>query len=283
MKFQSRGAHKYMSDEFYTAKEARDILGMTHSALLNQVAAGHLQRIIPPGKRQGVYSKREVDNLKKEMEAWFISRKVTNTQSPEFVKATIESMPEGVSIASAVFNNHLTIPLEKRIAWLQKNPDIDYFVKQEGHIVGYLSLVPLELSTIDDLLHARRYAKDLEASDIISYIPNKLVSIYGMAIGVKPGVSLTQKRDWGAVLINGARNVIVELGRRGIEITYIKAHSATPDGIRLMRHIGFTETVANIPGMRDFSINVKESGIPFIIEYREAFKQSQAIGISPGT
>ena len=42
---------------YYTAKEARDILGMTHSALLNQVAAGNLQRIIPPGRRQGVYLK----------------------------------------------------------------------------------------------------------------------------------------------------------------------------------------------------------------------------------
>ena len=43
----------------------------------------------------------------------------------------------------------------------------------------------------------------------------------------------------------------------------IKAHSAKPDGIRLMRHIGFTEVVASIPGMHDFMIDVEESGIPF--------------------
>jgi hypothetical protein len=257
---------------YYTPKEARDILGMTHSALLNQVAAGNLQRIIPPGRRQGVYLKEEVDRLKREMDTWLLSRQATNIELAKFVKATVEDMPEAVALSAAIFGGLNIIPLEKRVEWLKKNPDIDYLLKQEGQVVGYLSLVPLRPETIDDLLNQRRFAKELSADDILIYEPGVPVDIYGMAIGVKPGVSTSQKRDWGASLIMGAMQVIKSLGERGIEIRSIKAHSTKPDGIRLMRHIGFTEVVANAPGMHDFLIDVEESGIPFLMEYKEALK-----------
>jgi hypothetical protein len=260
-----------MTKLYYTPKEARDILNMTYGGLMNQVAAGNIRRVIPPGRRQGVFIREDVDRLKREMDTWLISRGAINAPAPKFVKATAEAMVEGVSIADAVFGGVNTIPVEKRIAWLKQNPDIDYFVKHEDRIVGYLSLVPLKLETISDLLTGKRFAKDLEPSEILPYQPGKPVDIYAMAIGVLPGVSITQKRDWGAVLIKGAIDVIIGLGQQGIIIRTIQAHSNTPDGIRLMRHIGFTETVASIPGMRDFKINITESGIPFIMEYKEAF------------
>ena len=173
-----------MSQQYYTAQEAREILGMTHSALSNQVAAGNLQRIIPPGKRQGVYLREEVDRLRAEMDSFFQHRNAFNVDPPIFVKATIEDMEEAVKLADAVFGGVNTIPAEKRIAWLMKNSDIDYLLKQEGETVGYLSLVPLKPKTIEDLLLAKRYAKDLAPDDILTYEPGKPVDIYAMAIGV---------------------------------------------------------------------------------------------------
>jgi hypothetical protein len=182
-------------------------------------------------------------------------------------------MPEAVALADTVFGAHLTIPLEKRIAWLTKNPDIDYLLKQEGQIVGYFSIAPLRSETIDDLLSQRRFAKDLIADDLLPYEPGVPVELYGLAIGVRPGVSLSQKREWGMSLILGARQVLLDLGRRGIVITRIRAHSSKPDGIRLMRHIGFTETVAAVPGLRDFVIEVEPSGLPFLLEYKAALEE----------
>ena len=86
---------------------------------------------------------------------------------------------------------------------------------------------------------------------------------------------MSQKRLWGEKLILGARDVLLDLGKRGVVIRTIKAHSFTPDGIRLMRHIGFTETVPKAPGLRDFMIDVEQSGLPFIREYKEALKKWQ--------
>ena len=265
-----------MSQPYYSAKEAREILGMTHSALLNQVSAGNLQRIIPPGKRQGVYLREEVDRLRAEMDTFFLSRHALNVEPPIFAKATAEEMEEAVKLADTVFGGVNTISAETRTAWLKKNPDIDYLLKQEGEIVGYLSLVPMKPKTVEDLLLAKRYSKDLTPDDILTYEPGKPVDIYAMAIGVRPGVSQEQKREWGAALIKGGLDAIICLGKRGIIIRTIQAHSHTPDGIRLMRHVGFTETPAKIPGLRDFMIDVPKSGIPYIMRYKAALKEWEA-------
>ena len=260
---QSKGEKKY-----YTAREAQGILGMTYSALRNQVDAENIRSITPPGNRQAVYNKEDVDQLKAEMEAWLISKYQAKMPAAKFVKATIEDMPEAVALAGEVFGGLNTIPVQKRTEWLERNPDIDYLLVQEGVAVGYLSLVPLRAETIEDLLTLKRFAKDLTADDILAYEPNIPVDIYGMAIGVKPGFSKGQKRAYGERLIFGARNVILDLGKRGIPIRRIVAHSFTPEGIRLMIRIGFTETPPKASGLRDFLIDVENSGIPLVMEYK---------------
>ncbi len=262
-----------MNKDFYTPKEVRELLGMTFSGLQNQVNIGNLHPITPPGRKQKVYPKQEVDDLKAELEAWSVSRQLVKAPPTTFVKATVDDMLQAVTLASAVFGGVNTISLERRIAWLQKNPDIEYLLKQDDQIVGYFSLIPLRPETIDDLLHRRRFAKDLSAEDILSYAPGVPVDLYAMAIGVRPGVSLSQKRTWGEKLLLGARRIIVELGQRGIVIRAIKAHSSTPDGINLMRHTGFTEVVSSIPGMHDFVIDVEQSGLPFMMDYKAALAE----------
>src|SRR2546421_6715163 len=89
----------------------------------------------------------------------------THETPAKFVKATAEDMPAAVALANEVFGGRNTIPVEKRITWLRKNPHIDYLLKQEDHIIGYLSFVPLRPETIEDLLTQKRYAKDLTADD----------------------------------------------------------------------------------------------------------------------
>lgn len=270
-------------NDYYTAQEAQDILNMTYSALRNQVIAGNIRKVVPPGRKQAVYLKEDVDALKRDMESWTTGKQQSRGKPKaqakiapaKFVKATIEDMPEAVELAAEVFGGLNTISVEKRIAWLKKNPDIDYFLKQGGKIVGYFTLVPLKPETIEDLLTLRRYAKDLTAEDILTYESNIPVDLYGMAIGTKPGVSPHQKHEWGKTLILGARGVILDLARRGIVIRSINAHSFTPDGIKMMRHLGFTETVPKAPGLRDFIIDVEHSGIPFIEQYRQILQQWQ--------
>jgi len=65
-------------------------------------------------------------------------------------------------------------------------------------------------------------------------------------------------------------NVIIDLVKRGVPIKNLFAGSDTPDGIRILRKMGFME-IPSTADMRDFVINVEESGIPLMQEYKEAF------------
>jgi hypothetical protein len=62
---------------------------------------------------------------------------------------------------------------------------------------------------------------------------------------------------------------------RGIPLGTIAARSNTPDGIRLMKGIGFTEIEPLTPERRTFVINIKESGIPFVMKYKEKIRKWQ--------
>jgi hypothetical protein len=65
---------------------------------------------------------------------------------------------------------------------------------------------------------------------------------------------------------------IIELAKGGIIIDTFYARSDTPDGIRILTQ-GFTETPSDTYA-RNFIIRVKESGIPFIQDYKRALGES---------
>ena len=62
---------------YYTAKEAQEILNMTYSALRNQVNIGNIHSFVPPGRRQAVYLKEDVDQLSREIEAFWEGKDTT--------------------------------------------------------------------------------------------------------------------------------------------------------------------------------------------------------------
>jgi hypothetical protein len=99
---------------------------------------------------------------------------------------------------------------------------------------------------------------------------------YVMSIGVRPNDDITEKNNFGSSIIRGLRRLLIDLGRKGVIIESIVGRSDTPDGIRLMRHIGFTEIEPLLPGKRAFIIRVEELGIPLIMQYKEALRESKA-------
>ena len=266
-------AIKLNSKEYYTAAQTKQILGITDGMLYNYVDSGTLERILPPGKKQGVYRRSQVEELAREIKLFITTKKkILST----FARATKEEAHDCAKISDAVFGAFYAV--EKQQAWMTKNPDICYVVKDEdGRVVGYMLMLPLKPEKIERILREEESSLDLETEDIEAFESGKPTHIYMASIVITPGITLTEKRAYCSRLIAGMMDVIVNLGKRGIILETITARSDTADGIRLMRGIGFTE-IPSITDKKNFLIDVEKSGIKEMMEYKQALHESGVAG-----
>ncbi|HLJ33679.1 MAG TPA: hypothetical protein VKU38_08515 [Ktedonobacteraceae bacterium] len=218
-----------------------------------------------------VYMRKDVDQLAREMQA-FIS--MQSKTSSTFCKATEKDLRATVTITRVLFELRESdeATFARRLTWIKKNPDIFYVLKAEEQVIGYAVMLPLKLEKIEKILRGVEFAQEANADEIEEFQPGKTVSIYLMGIGVTPGVSHFEKRTYGARLVSGFMGAIVEPGKRGVIIDTLAARSDTPDGIRILKR-GFTE-IPTITHTRNFLIKVRQSGIPFVQEYKQALIES---------
>ena len=260
--------------EYYTAAQVKSMLGITDGMLYNYIDNGALDRIIPPGKKQGVYRRDEVDQLARELHAFIITRD-KNKKSTQFVRVTTEDeMIECQEISQALFGVGRDT-VKERMRIVAKNPETYHYVKDEKlqQIVGYVAMMPLKTGKLEKVL-SQDIPVRIDTEDIETFDQPKNVDIYLHAIGVKPGFSILDKHIYGARLVSGLMELITQVGKQGISIGTIAARSNMPDGIRLMKHAGFTEIAPLSPGRRTFVIDVENSGIPFILQYKKVLHET---------
>ncbi len=255
--------------EYYTAAQVKKKLGITDGQLYNYVRYEHLTRIIPPGRKQGVYKRDEVDQLARDLHSFMAHRKAQPTRFERL--KTREEMEKCQEISQALFGvKRDIVDLMKTV---EKNPETYYVLKDEDEIIGYTALWPVKSEKLNDIL-AQTLPVQITPEDIEVFEPGKSIDLYLVVIGVKPVFNKQEKHFYGARLISGLIRVIENLGKRGIIIGTIAARSNMPEGIRLLRRMGFTEIKPLTPERRTFVINIKESGIPFIQEYQKALEES---------
>jgi hypothetical protein len=68
-------------------------------------------------------------------------------------------------------------------------------------------------------------------------------------------------------------DVLIEMGRKGIVIETVTARSTKPDGIRLLRDLGFTQ-MPSTTEKKDFILDVKKSGAREVMQYKQALIES---------
>jgi hypothetical protein len=133
------------------------------------------------------------------------------------------------------------IDIGRQLTWLAKNPDIMYIVKSEDKVVGYMIILPLHPQKIEKLLREEEHTIHLEPEEIETFEPGRPLHLYGEAIGVISGVTLAEKRAYSTRLRSGFIDALINMGKRGIVFETITARSTKPDGIHLLRKLGFTQ------------------------------------------
>lgn len=253
---------------YYSTGEVTRLLGVSKTTLYTYVENGRLEQRIPPGRKQGVFPKAQVDILRQEL------RNFSKSNGPiaRFAKCTPDDMDSCALLIEQLFNHAPNTERWKQ--YLINNPDIGYILRTDtGEVIACGFFMPLTAERIEEMFsYEETHTPSILPDEIKPFVPGEPVHLYVRAVGVSPALSREHKRMYAAVLIRGMREAIIELGSRGIDIRTIQSRSQTRDGISVMRAMGFTEVVSSTAS-RQFTIEVEKSGIPEIMRYKAALAQ----------
>src|SRR5579885_3636959 len=265
---------------YYTLTEATRILNISEAMVREHVKKGKIKYLVPEGRKQGFYRKKDVDKLAHELNAFLHFE-----DEEEFIPSTFTTASENdvhavVDIIKATFateeNESSVTPSEKYINWLKKNAEIMYVLKRKDEVIGFATTLPLKPDSpkIQEILRADLLGEvDIATEDIEKYEPGKHIQLYIVGIGIKPDLDRELKRTYGSHLISGLISSIVELGKKGIILKEILAIGATRNGVKLLQAFGFSEIPSPKAGKRVFVLKIKESGAPISLQYQEALKE----------
>lgn len=263
-----------LSDRYYTHEQARNILGMTKARFQYWVRTGRIKRILPPNSKQGVYLKKEIDDIAREMDAFLTSEE---NEGVQFMKATADDIQDEYDLAMFVFEG-ATHDVQTRKAWLAKNPDIDFIVKDQGIMVAFLTMLPVKHETIMRFMRAEIRGWEIAADDVLPYVPGSAVECIIMSMATTPDATPLRRKQYGQKLISGLTQFLQDLAKQHITITKFYATSVTATGISILKNAGFQEIGTLKSGTKRriaFELDTMTSDSPIAESYRKALIETK--------
>jgi len=233
-----------------------------------------------------------IEEFRKRLQDARAGKKVSSSLSPQSLAAVtiqnetpilvtlepalVKDVPLVMEISKAIYGSSGT-PLERRVEWLEKNPEYLYVVRQQNdQVIGYASIMPLELEQIRGILNEQIHPGDVTADQLKEFKPGQPIDIYIASLAVRPGLPEKVSTRCGFELVKHLIDFFVDLGHRNISIRGIYGRSRTADGIKMLTRLGFTEIESTSSNShRHFMVDVDKSGLHFIKQYKEALYERQ--------
>src|SRR5229473_438293 len=256
----------------YTAREAIAAIGIPSTNFYSLVGEGTLKKIVLPDRKEGYYSKAEVDNYARNLKAL---QQPYSTEKLHFGLALNEDTPAIHALTASVSGGEAhAVPEEVLRAWIRKNPQSVHILRKGTEIVGYISAFSLPEATLDLRLRGRLLNRTIPVDDIVSFTPNTTLSLYVAEMAVKHTDAFIKNNEpdpdkpdpvarlLGARLIREATRFINGLKKQGTIINEVYAVGTSPFGIRMCRDIGMTPI--------DLPEGVRSDRVPFKIDLRQS-------------
>lgn len=262
---------------YYTAREARQRLGLEVGAFYYLVDTGRIKKLAPPGKTRGFYSKHLIEQLARERETGI---KIDGQTKTIFMKATQDDVHEEYELAALLLNGSMGYGLPAYSAWLHYNPESNFILKDQGRIVAFLHMLPLKQETIRRWLSGEMREWEFGAGDVLPYEAGSKVECLITGIATTSDVDYWKRRAYGMLLMRGFQRFLEDLTRRGVTITRFYAASAMQDGKTLLSKAGFIER--GLIGKRTvFELDPFAAGSRFPKVYSRGELQGCGAGSSP--
>src|SRR6266849_7292969 len=153
---------------YYTAREARQHLDMDVGVFYYLIEIGKIKRLTPPGKKRGFYSKHQIEKLAKER---LKCVNVEGKPGPTFMKATLNDIYEEYELATLMLNGSAAYGVPTYAAWLGKNPDTNFIIRDQGRLVAIMLVLPVKQRTIKRWINGEIREWEIGAEDILPYTP----------------------------------------------------------------------------------------------------------------
>lgn len=252
----------------YTAQEAIMAIDIPSTSFYALVNSGQIKKIVPPGRKEGYYSKAEIDRYARNLK---IFNEPYQDEKLDFGLALTEDLAQVRELTASVSGGYAhAVPEEILKAWIRRNPQSIHVLRKGNEIVGYISMFPLPTDTLNLRLQGKLMNRTIPIDDIQTFVPNRYILLYIAEMAVKhapehiknnePDMDNPdpQARQRGARLIKEASRFVADLKKQGTTINKFYAVGTTPFGIGMCKDLGMEPM--NLPE------GVREDRIPFELD-----------------
>jgi len=256
-------------EHYYSAREARQQLGINVGAFYYLIDTGKIKKLTPPGKKQGFYSKHQIERLARER-----LNCITDEEEPKttFINATLNDIHEEYELAALMLDGSARYGMPTCEAWLRKNPATNFIVRDRGRLVAFMHVLPVKRETIKRWLNGEIKEWQIRAEDLELYTPGISVECIILSTVTTPDVDKQDRRQYGMRLIRGFLHFLQDLAKQDITITRFYAVNTTPDGFTILKRAKFEER-GHIGKRAVFELNPFTSDTRMAKAYRAALKR----------
>lgn len=247
-----------MGDQYYTASQATAKLGLSKAMFHRKVSQRLIPKVTPPGKKQSLYPKRDIDALARAMNLIFEQH-----ERIVFSKSTPADQEEEMQIGIRCFGQEFITPLPERIAFQQKSEFTFWSLKVDGRVVGYVSMFRFPSALLDDLLTGRRIEREITVKEVLPFTRLEPFDIYIDVMAVDPTLPSHLRHLYAGIIASRLAAMLLDLLANGYLIQTMYTVSATKEGDNLVRKADFRlikgKSIA--PGRLAYNFPLDEQGI----------------------
>jgi hypothetical protein len=253
--------------KLYTSTQVRKLLGISGSTLSSLVEKAVIEKITPPGYKQGFYTRASVDEYRKQQELFTEAYKAKQDRRLTVRSAQRDDQDSILEMEKEVLG--ATVPLDRRLEWQIKNPNIDFIATLNDEVIGHMSLLPLKEKALLAMLKGEIRGWEIPAEEVEVYELGKQYNLFIMALAVKQ-LENRPSSMYAALILREAQRFLFEIADKQILVKAIYAVSRTRDGIYMAERFEMEPIkMWSTPRRKCFVLDMGNSNAKWARLYRE--------------
>lgn len=259
-----------VSEHYYTAAQARGVLGLNEHTFQNWIRSGRVKRTMLPGRGQGLYLKRDIDRLAHHIEAALF---LNETKDLELRAAMPADVDGEIHLAHLIYGRRVLLPEAQRARrqLVEVNPECSWYLYDRDLFAASLNIVPVTPEAIEQFKQGVRgwlFVPD----QVKQFEPGEPLDCIVIDFMSTPTVPPEQRKFYSETLLRElAYTTFRGWGSRGVELRKVYTCGSSTSGRALLRgNSVFRELGEPVPGRAIFELDVATTDFKLLRPYKEA-------------